>query len=94
MAPLHVLFYTSAPDVAAKAPAHFPAHVERLNAFHDRGELLLVGTFGDPQSQGSMAVFRSREAAETFAADDPFILNGVVAAWEVREWNEMYGLGG
>jgi uncharacterized protein YciI len=94
MDPLYVLLYTSAADVASKAPAHFPAHLERLNAFHDRGDLLLVGTFADPQSQGSMAIFSSREAADAFAADDPFVLNGVVAAWEVRTWNEMYGLPG
>ena len=92
--PLYVMLYTSAPDVASKAPAHFPAHAERLTAFRERGDLLLVGTFGDPQEQGSMAIFSSREAAEEFAADDPFVLNGVVAAWEVRQWNELYGLGG
>jgi uncharacterized protein YciI len=91
MALLHVLFYASAPDVRAKAPAHFPAHKARLDAFHARGDLLLVGTFGDPQEQGSMAVFASRDAAEAFVADDPFVREGVVASWELREWNEIYG---
>jgi uncharacterized protein len=89
---LHVLLYTSAPDVASKAPAHFPAHQQRLVAFHERGELLLVGAFGDPQEQGSMAIFASREAAEEFVEGDPFRLNGVVAEWEIREWNEVFGL--
>jgi uncharacterized protein YciI len=51
----HVLFYESAPDVAAKAPAHFPAHKARLDDFHARGTLLMVGTFGDPQAEGSMS---------------------------------------
>jgi uncharacterized protein len=92
--PLYVMLYTSAPDVASKAPAHFPAHLERLNAFHERGDLLLVGTFGDPQEQGSMAIFSTRDAAEEFVAGDPFVVNGVVASWEVRQWNELYGLPG
>jgi uncharacterized protein len=91
--PLYVMLYTSAPDVASGAPAHFPAHLERLNAFRERGDLLLVGTFDDPQTEGSMAIFSSREAAEEFASGDPFVLNGVVASWEVRQWNELYGLG-
>ncbi|MEN3280983.1 MAG: uncharacterized protein V7607_2123 [Solirubrobacteraceae bacterium] len=89
MATKYVLFYTSADDVLTRAPAHFPAHRTRLGEFHARGTLLGVGTFGDPQSQGSMAIFASREAAEEFARDDPFVLGGVVSAWEVREWNEV-----
>jgi uncharacterized protein YciI len=86
-----VVLYSSAPDVLTKAPAHFPAHKARLDEFHARGELLLVGTFGDPQAQGSMAIFTTRAAAEAFVADDPFVLNGVVSAHEVRDWSEIYG---
>jgi uncharacterized protein YciI len=85
----YVLFYDSADDVASRAPAHFPAHKARLDAFHDRGDLLLVGTFGNPQDEGSMAVFKSREAAEEFVKDDPFVLNGVVRDWHIREWHEI-----
>jgi uncharacterized protein len=85
----HVLLYESADDVASRAPAHFPAHQERLLAFHQQGELLMVGTFGDPQEQGSMAIFASRAGAERFVARDPFVLHGVVRRWELREWNEV-----
>jgi uncharacterized protein YciI len=85
----YVMFYESADDVAAKAPAHFPAHLERIRKFHGRGDLVMVGTFEDPQSQGSMGVFTSREAAEEFIAEDPFVLNGVVRGYEVRAWNEI-----
>lgn len=92
--PLHVVLYTSADDVVTKAPPHFPAHKARLDEFHARGDLLLVGTFGHPQAQGSMAIFATRGAAEAFVAGDPFVLNGVVAAWEIREWNEIYGIPG
>jgi uncharacterized protein YciI len=85
----YVLFYESADDVAAKAPAHFPAHSARLDEFHARGDLLLVGTFADPQKDGSMSIFRTREAAEEFAREDPFVLNGVVRDWRVLDWNEI-----
>jgi uncharacterized protein len=85
----YVMFYESADDVAAKAPAHFPAHLDRIRQFHDRGDLVMVGTFEDPQSQGSMGIFTSREAAEEFIADDPFVLNGVVRGYEVRGWSEI-----
>jgi uncharacterized protein YciI len=85
----YVVLYESADDVASRAPAHFPAHRQRLTDFHGRGELLMVGTFGDPQAQGSMAIFRTREAAQSFVDGDPFVLNGVVKSYEIREWNEI-----
>jgi uncharacterized protein YciI len=85
----YVVLYASADDVVHRAPPHFPAHKERLDAFHDRGDLLLVGAFGDPQEEGSMAVFRTREAAEEFVAGDPFVLNGVIRSHEIRDWNEI-----
>jgi uncharacterized protein YciI len=85
----YVLFYESADDVMSKAPAQFPAHEQRLNEFRDAGTLLMVGTFADPQKDGSISVFTTREAAEEFARGDPFVLNGVVRAWRVLEWNEV-----
>jgi uncharacterized protein YciI len=84
-----VVFYTPADDVLDRAPAHFPAHSARIDEFHRRGELLMVGTFADPQRDGSMAVFTTREAAESFVAEDPFVLHGVVQRYEIREWHEV-----
>jgi uncharacterized protein YciI len=84
-----VLLYEPADDVLARAPAHVPAHKARLDAFHADGTLLMVGTFGDPQAEGSMAIFTTREAAEAFVAGDPFVLEGVVRRWDVRDWDEI-----
>lgn len=84
-----VLHYVSAADVASKAPAHFAAHSARAREFHSQGRLLMIGIFDDVQNDGAMAVFTSREAAEEFAAGDPFVLNGVVADWQVRDWREI-----
>jgi hypothetical protein len=85
----YVLFYESADNVAAKAPAHYPAHKDRYEDFHARGDLLMLGTFAEPQRDGSMAIFRTRQAAEEFARGDPFVVNGVVRNWQVRGWNEV-----
>ena len=41
--------------------------------FHARGDLLMVGTFADPETQGSMAIFETREAAEESVVGDPFV---------------------
>ena len=49
----------------------------------------MIGTFANPQEEGSMAIFTSREAAEEFVRGDPFVVEGVVRSWEIREWNEV-----
>jgi uncharacterized protein YciI len=85
----YVLFYTSAENVAAKAGPVFPAHKAHYEKFQARGVLLLLGTFEDPQADGSMAVFTTREAAEEFAAADPFVRSGVVASYQIKGWNEV-----
>jgi len=90
MATKYVLLYESAEDVLAKAPAHFEAHSARGQEFYERGSLLAYGPFGDPQAEGSMAIFTSREAAEEFVREDPFVLNGVVSGWQIREWDEAF----
>ncbi|HEX2054681.1 MAG TPA: YciI family protein [Actinomycetota bacterium] len=87
----YVLLYESADNVMEKAPVHYAAHSERLDRFHSRGDLLEVGTFADPQKEGSMAIFRTREAAEEFVRDDPFVNNGVVKSWRILDWDEIYG---
>ena len=89
MATKYVLWYQSADDVMSKAPEHYPAHSQRVDEFHARGTLEMVGTFADVQNEGSMAIFTSREAAEEFAEGDPFVTNGVVKLWTVREWHEV-----
>ena len=86
---LHVVFYESGPDALALIPEHYPAHRRRVDEFHEQGELLMVGTFADPITEGAMAVFRTREGAEAFVAGDPFVTNGVVGRWYRREWNEV-----
>jgi uncharacterized protein YciI len=85
----YVVFYESAEDVAARAPAFFTEHVARYEKYVADGSLLMIGTFADPQQDGSMAVFASRQAAEEFISGDPFVLNGVVSGWTIKEWNEV-----
>jgi uncharacterized protein YciI len=81
----YVLFYESG-DLSLAA-ANFLAHRARYQEFMGRGAMLSLGPFSD--GSGSMAVFTSREAAEEFASDDPFVHAGVVSKWHVREWREV-----
>ena len=83
-----VVFYESGPDVVARAPAYMPEHRARWQEFGRRGELLMIGPFANAQEEGAMGVFTTREAAEEFVRGDPFVLNGLIRNWYVRDWLE------
>jgi uncharacterized protein YciI len=61
----------------------YPRHKAVVDAFVERGEIVGIGPFDD---RGNMAIFRSREAAEAFTEQDPFILEGLVASFSIRAW--------
>lgn len=85
----YVLMYESTPELLQKVPAHIAAHRELWRVFHADNRLLLVGPFTDAPVGGAMGIFSTRAAAEEFVRDDPFVTNGIVARWTIREWHEV-----
>ena len=67
-------------------------HLREAKAATERGELLLAGAFANPVD-GALLIFRadSRDVPENFARNDPYVLNGLVAKWEVRDWTVVIG---
>ena len=65
--------------------AVYPRHKAVVDAFKARGEVIGIGPFLD---RGNMAIFRTREAAEAFAKQDPFVLEGLVKSYVIRDWND------
>lgn len=65
----------------------FPRHKTFLDQFVAREEVVGVGPFTDAGG-GNMALFRSREAAEAFAKGDPFLLEGVVKEYTIKDWGD------
>src|SRR4051812_42592514 len=56
------------------------------SAARDRGFLLLGGAWNP--ATGAGIAFRSarKEEVEEFARKDPYVVNGIVTNWVVREW--------
>jgi uncharacterized protein len=65
--------------------AVYPRHKAVVDAFVAKGDVIGIGPFAD---LGNMAIFRTREAAEAFSKQDPFILEGLVRSVVIREWND------
>ena len=87
-----VIFYAGTSMDREKAMELFPAHKARLDEFQARGLLLMVGPFADPAKDGSMGIFATREGAEEFVRGDPFVLEGAVRDYEIKDWNETIAL--
>ncbi len=85
-------FYDSLEDAVWKAPDVIAAHRARSKELHARGTLLMSGAFLNNQEEKlrTMAVLTTREAAEEYARGDPFVLNGMVSTWYIREWANMF----
>ncbi|GHN01590.1 hypothetical protein WSM22_30790 [Cytophagales bacterium WSM2-2] len=63
----------------------YPRHKAIVDKYVAKGEVIGIGPFTD---RGNMAIFRTREAAEEFVKEDPFILEGLVKSFVIREWND------
>jgi uncharacterized protein len=85
-----LMFYALAPDGLAQVPDHFPAHRQRLEAFRQRGTLLMAGPYGQPPV-GALAVFTDDASARGFARDDPFVVHGLVSTCRFEPWDEGIG---
>jgi uncharacterized protein YciI len=63
----------------------YPRHKVVVDKYIAKGEVIGIGPFGD---RGNMAIFRTRAAAEQFVTEDPFILEGIVKSFVIRDWND------
>jgi uncharacterized protein YciI len=88
----YLLFYDVVDGFAERRTPFRGAHLERARAAHERGELVMAGAHGDP-IEGAVLLFATadRAVAERFAADDPYVQEGLVTAWRVRPWHVVIG---
>ena len=87
-----LLFYDGAPDYLARRPQYREAHLEHAWAAVDRGEIIVAGALADPVD-GAVLMFRGEDksVAEEFARSDPYVVNGLITRWHVREWTTVVG---
>ena len=88
----YLLFYEVVDDYADRRLHFRSAHLTHAEESIARGELLLGGAFAGPVD-GAVLLFNgsSAEIAESFAKSDPYVTNGLVTKWYVREWTTVVG---
>jgi uncharacterized protein YciI len=88
----YLLIYELAPDYLERRGALRAAHLRLAWAAHDRGELVMGGALTDPVDR-ALLLFEgdSPDVASRFAEQDPYVTNGLVSAWQVRQWITVAG---
>jgi uncharacterized protein len=88
----YLLFYEARADYEERRTPFRAAHLEHAQAAVASGALVLGGAYANP-ADGALLLFRgdSPAAAEAFAKTDPYVVNGVVTRWYVREWTTVAG---
>lgn len=87
-----LLLYKTAADYLERRGQFREAHLHLAWEAADRGELLLGGALADPPDMAALLfVGETPAAAEAFARADPYVANGLVESWQVREWTTVVG---
>jgi uncharacterized protein YciI len=89
----YLLFYDVGENYAERRLAFRAAHLRHAREAVARGELVLGGALANPVD-GAVLLFCSSSpaVAEAFAACDPYVMNGLVTSWRVREWTTVVGI--
>jgi len=88
----YLLIYDVVDDYVTRRVPLRAAHIGHARQSIARGDLVLGGALANPPD-GAVLLFRgsSPAAAEQFAQNDPYVINGLVKSWRVREWTTVLG---
>ena len=67
-------------------------HFEHVKTAQARGEFILGGAFDPAEEAGLLFKVADKSTIEKFAETDPYVINGVVKKWHIKQWNIVIGL--
>jgi uncharacterized protein len=86
------LIYYFVDDYLSKRLQFREEHLKLANELHKNGTLILAGAFSDPADK-ALLVFKAinKSIVEDFVNKDPYVKNGLVTGWKIREWTVVIG---
>jgi len=88
----YLLIYEVGPDYIERRKTYRGEHLKLAQAAVERGELILGGALDAPTDKAVLLFCgETSAAAERFAREDPYVLNGLVQSWSVRPWLTVVG---
>lgn len=88
----YLLIYELADDYLQRRQDFRAAHLELAWKAKETLGLKLAGALAEPADQ-AILMFEcdSADSVEFFAKADPYVKNGLVKSWKVRQWNTVVG---
>lgn len=90
----YVLSYDYVPDVLEKRGPHREGHLGLASLMIQDGTCVSGGPTlvpGESIPKGAIFVFKTKDAAEKFVTEDPYVVNGIVVSHYISEWNVLLG---
>ena len=82
-----ILFYETVDNYIERRAPFRDLHFDHLHQARAAGHLLRAGAFANP-ANGAALVFKTDDIStvERFAKTDPYVTNGIIRKWYIREW--------
>jgi uncharacterized protein YciI len=87
----YLLIYDLSSDYLARRGEFRKEHLALAWEASERGELILGGALAEPVDRAVLLFDGSPEIIERFVARDPYVKNGLVTRWHVRQWTTVVG---
>jgi uncharacterized protein YciI len=91
----YALHYDTVEGFAERRQPYRAEHLALVSDAHARGRLVLAGALKPigGEVDAALLIFKSDTAAdvESFVSRDPYVINGLVTNWRVREWAVVVG---
>ena len=88
----YLLIYEVAPDYLERRVQYRAEHLRLAWEAVKRGELILGGALAEPVDSAVLLFYAtSPDVVEQFIAADPYVKNGLVRSWRIREWTTVVG---
>lgn len=90
----YLLFYEVTPEYPERRKEFRNQHLALAWKAVNAGELILGGALADP-IDSAVLLFQgeSPEIVKRFVESDPYVKNGLVKKWSIREWTTVVGEG-
>jgi len=90
----YLLSYDYIPDVLEKRGPFREGHIGLAKEMLEEGTCVSGGPSavpGESVPNGALFIFTTKDAAEKFVAEDPYVSNGIVTGHSIAEWTVVVG---
>lgn len=88
----YALIYHLADNYMERRTQFREEHLKLAKDLNEKNELILAGAFADPPDK-ALLIFKvaDKSVIENFIRKDPYVKNGLIVKWEIRDWTVVIG---